>query len=139
MTERSAGCHWWCCLPDGTRDLSGTVRSASTKRCSRCSSQALIDPSWSIVEHYEREGRHYLVVVEKASVSPGLELLSPRELQVLAAAAIGQTNKVIAFELGLSDSTVRVHLARSGKKLRVNKRAELVALYLAHVAAPSVE
>ena len=109
------------------------MTSVSAKRCSRCSVQGVIDRSWSIIEHHERDGRHYLVVVEMPPPRPGLEALSPRELQVVAAAAVGQTSKVIAFELGLSDSTVRVLLARSARKLGVKRRAELVALYLSHV------
>ena len=96
-------------------------------------SQTLIDRRWTIVDHHERDGRHYLVVVGDRAT--GIELLSPRELQVLAAAAAGQTTKVIAFELGLSDSTVRVLLARTAKKLGVKKRADMVALYRAHTGA----
>jgi DNA-binding NarL/FixJ family response regulator len=109
----------------------GPLRSRERRRAED-EWRAVADRCWSIVDHHELDGRQYLIVVGNRPVSPGIEVLTPRELQVLAAAAIGQTNKVIAYELGLSDSTVRVLLARSAKKLGVKKRVELVALYLAH-------
>jgi DNA-binding NarL/FixJ family response regulator len=62
---------------------------------------------WSIVDHHEDAGRRYLVVVE----APAAESLTTREREVLAAAA-GHTSKAIAFDLGLSDSTVRVLMSR---------------------------
>jgi len=95
--------------------------------------RALAERSWTLVEHYERDGRQYLVIASDAVGPPGPGVLAPRELQVVASAAVGLTTKVIAHDLGLSDSTVRVLLARAAKKLGVKNRAELSALYLAHV------
>ncbi|MEO6095410.1 MAG: helix-turn-helix transcriptional regulator [Fibrobacteria bacterium] len=53
---------------------------------------------------------------ENAPAPAGLELLSPRERQVAALAELGRSNKVIAYELGLGHSTVRVLLARAAGK-----------------------
>ena len=60
--------------------------------------------------------------------APGLEDLSPRELQVLQAVADGNTNNEIGRLLGLSSLTVKSHLARIGRKAGTGDRAEMVAL-----------
>jgi two-component system response regulator FixJ len=54
--------------------------------------------------------------------------LSPREREVLDALMAGQSNKVIAFELGLSVRTVEVHRARMMDRLGVRQLAEAVRL-----------
>ena len=48
--------------------------------------------------------------------------LSPRERQVLDLITGGCTSKEVAFDLGLSDATVRVLYARAMKKLGRSKR-----------------
>jgi DNA-binding CsgD family transcriptional regulator len=76
-----------------------------------------------------------VVAVENVRVAPTPAVLSARERQVVAAAVTGRTNKLIAYELGLSDSTVRVLLGRAKRKLELRTRRELVALYAAHTNA----
>ena len=44
--------------------------------------------------------------------------------------ALGHSTKVIAYELGISDSTVRVLLRRVRNKLSVSTRAELLTALL---------
>lgn len=56
------------------------------------------------------------------------ETLTTRELQVLQAVALGQTNKAIAIKLGISDHTVKFHLASAMSKLGAASRAEAVAV-----------
>ncbi len=55
-----------------------------------------------------------------------VELLSPRELEVLRLAAKGLTNKAIGRTLGISDRTVQGHLANIYGKLGVGSRTEAV-------------
>jgi DNA-binding NarL/FixJ family response regulator len=52
--------------------------------------------------------------------------LTTRQLEVLALMAQGHTNKVIARELGLSENTIRVHVAAVLKNLGSNTRMEAV-------------
>jgi len=54
-------------------------------------------------------------------------LLTPRELEVLAAVANGLTNKEIARELDISRHTVKFHLESLMRKLGVSSRAEAVS------------
>ena len=56
--------------------------------------------------------------------------LTPRELDVLRAAARGLGNKQIGQELGMSPRTVQTHLTRIFGKLEVGSRTEAVLLAL---------
>ncbi len=55
-----------------------------------------------------------------------VETLTEREIEVLRALAGGLRNKEIAFQLGLSESTIKTHLASIFGKLGVTTRTEAV-------------
>lgn len=57
---------------------------------------------------------------------PLYEELTERELEVLALAGKGFTNKAIGMQLGISDRTVQGHLAKTYHKLDANSRTEAV-------------
>ncbi len=50
--------------------------------------------------------------------------LTPRELDILKLIAKGKTNKHIAIELNITESTVKVHVKNLLKKLRLRSRVE---------------
>jgi DNA-binding NarL/FixJ family response regulator len=52
--------------------------------------------------------------------------ISPRELMVLHQMAEGRSNKEIARELGVSDNTVKTHVARLLEKLDARRRTEAI-------------
>lgn len=54
--------------------------------------------------------------------------LTPRETEVMHLVASGRLNKQIAFELGTSEKTIKVHRARVMEKMRVSSVAELVRI-----------
>ena len=57
-----------------------------------------------------------------------IELLSPRELEVLRYVITGMLNKQIALKLDIVEKTVKVHRGRIMEKLCVDSVAELVRL-----------
>lgn len=59
---------------------------------------------------------------------PGIQRLSGREQQVVAALLAGATTAEIAAQLFVQQSTVRGYVTRALKKLRVEDRAALVRL-----------
>jgi DNA-binding NarL/FixJ family response regulator len=59
-----------------------------------------------------------------------LELLTPREREVLAGIADGRTNKEIAAELGISPRTVETHRESVMRKLRIRTVAGLTRFAL---------
>ena len=62
----------------------------------------------------------------------GVSGLTTRQLAVLEAVRRGKANKVIAYELNMCESTVKVHLRNIMKKLRVRNRTE--AAFMVHEA-----
>ena len=56
------------------------------------------------------------------------ELLTERELQVLPAVARGERNKEIAYQLGITERTVKAHLTNIYNKLGVDSRAAAVSV-----------
>jgi len=62
-----------------------------------------------------------------AREADGHALLTPRELEVLAALAEGMTNKAIARRLNISQHTVKFHVESLFRKLGARTRTEAVA------------
>ena len=63
---------------------------------------------------------------ETASVAARMATLSAREREVCELLVQGQLNKQVAADLGISESTVKVHRAKLMKKLGVGSLVELV-------------
>ncbi len=108
------------------RERTRTLGAIEPQRALR-RSRGLIDARWTLVDQYERGGSHYILARENAPAPSGSAGLSKRERQVVALATLGRTNKMIAYELGLAHSTVRVLMARASAKLHTASRRELVA------------
>ena len=57
-----------------------------------------------------------------------VESLTPREREVFALVVTGMLNKQIAFEMGISEKTIKVHRARVMQKMQAASLADLVRL-----------
>lgn len=69
-----------------------------------------------------------------------LAKLTPREHEVIQRVAGGQSNKVIAIELGISERTVELHRGRGMRKMQVRSVADLVRLLSGHTEdSPRIE
>jgi DNA-binding NarL/FixJ family response regulator len=78
---------------------------------------------------------HAALTIAASASTPNqrqLRPLSPREREAVSRAMLGESNKVIAYELGVSASTVGVLLHRAARKLGTRTRAELVARFREH-------
>jgi RNA polymerase sigma factor (sigma-70 family) len=64
----------------------------------------------------------------RSDLQERFQSLSAREREVITRVAEGDSNKVIAAELGLSEVTVKVHRARAMRKLRAKSLVELVKM-----------
>ena len=74
----------------------------------------------------------YLVAAGGSAPHDPVEPLTPRELQVLSLVADGLANKAIAASLGISDETVKFHLASILGKLGASNRTDAVRLAFIH-------
>ena len=63
----------------------------------------------------------------KVSSVPRQDTLSEREYEILQQVAAGSTNKQIAYQLGISDRTVKAHLTNIYNKFGVDSRAAAIA------------
>jgi len=70
--------------------------------------------------------RKVMAQVSGRSLAVPVERPTDRELEVLALAARGYTNKAIGLQLGISDRTVQGHLAKTFDKLQASSRTEAV-------------
>ncbi len=75
-----------------------------------------------------RSGEQRRRSAEKNNARRLLDLLTPREFEVMQLVITGMLNKQIAGELGTADKTVKVHRGRMMQKLGVTSVAELVHL-----------
>lgn len=64
-----------------------------------------------------------------------LDLLTPRERQVLEGLVAGLPNKTIGYDLGISPRTVEIHRARVMEKLQAKSLSDLVRIAIAAGAA----
>jgi two-component system response regulator FixJ len=63
-----------------------------------------------------------------ATAQTRLNGLTPRERDVLEGLVNGQSNKVVAYELGISPRTVEIHRANLMHKLEVNSLSEALRI-----------
>lgn len=89
--------------------------------------RGLVSARWSLVDHFDADGRRYVVAMRNPPAGRAIRALSERENQVAALAAMGHPHKLIAYALGLAPSTVAGHLRRAIRKLGLRDRTELVA------------
>ncbi|MGO8994419.1 MAG: response regulator [Polyangiaceae bacterium] len=69
---------------------------------------------------------------------PGLDELTPRELEILRHVARGLSNSEIADELTIGEATVKTHVARMLMKLGLRDRVQAVVLaYEARIVTPT--
>jgi DNA-binding CsgD family transcriptional regulator len=90
---------------------------------------ALVGGRWSLIDRFDSDGRRFLVARRNEALLQTRAPLSQRECQVAALVALGHSNKIVSYELGLAPSTVATHLANAMTKLGVVSRVELVQVF----------
>ncbi len=90
--------------------------------------QGLAAGRWSLVDRFESDGRRYVIAHRNDPDVVDPRALTLTERQVAGLAALGRSNKVIAYELGISVNTVGALLSRAARKLGVKSRADLARM-----------
>ncbi|MDI3565495.1 response regulator transcription factor [Bradyrhizobium sp. Arg816] len=73
----------------------------------------------------------------RAAIERSVTDLTPREQQVLAELELGLPNKLIAAKLGLSESTVKMHIQHIMRKCAAHNRTEAVLRWRGRLPAQS--
>jgi len=81
-----------------------------------------------IEEALDRSAEQRRRAVERNAARRLLDLLTPREFEVMQFVITGRLNKQVADKLGMAEKTVKVHRGRVMQKLGVTSVAELVRL-----------
>lgn len=92
--------------------------------------KGLVDGTWTLVDNFDTDGRHYIVAKRNAPQDVSVGRLGPRERQCAILAASGASDKLIGYELGLSPSTVATHLQRARARLGCASRVALCRIAL---------
>jgi FixJ family two-component response regulator len=82
----------------------------------------------AIAQALDRDRRQRAELAEREVLAGRWSSLTPREREVLALVARGLLNKQIAFELGASEKTIKIHRGRGMHKLRIASVPELVGV-----------
>jgi DNA-binding NarL/FixJ family response regulator len=83
-----------------------------------------------------RHIRERTAAAGKRRLSPA-DRLTPREREIVAAVAAGQSNREVAQRLSLAEDTIKHHISNVFDKLGVSNRAELAAYAASHGLAPA--
>jgi DNA-binding NarL/FixJ family response regulator len=91
--------------------------------------RGLVSGRWSLVDHFDSDGRRFVVALRNDPTVTDPRALTLRERQVAYFASLGYTNKLIAYALGVSSASVSLHLKEAAHKLRVTSRTDLAAFF----------
>ena len=87
--------------------------------------RSLVAGRWTLVDRIESDGRRLIIAERNDPEAPGSPNLARLTRQVLLYGALGHSPKVIAYELGVSRSTVSRQLARGMAALGLRNSGEL--------------
>jgi len=90
----------------------------------------LTDAAAAATSRERSDGSGDVLAASEASPTPGYELLTPRELEVITLMAAGETNGGIGNRLALSPGTVKTHIKNILRKLGAANRAQAVSRFL---------
>jgi len=76
----------------------------------------------------KEDEKYRLEHAEINNIQRRVDSLTPREHEVFSLVVTGMLNKQIAFDLGMSEKTVKVHRARVMQKMKAESLADLVRM-----------
>jgi len=88
--------------------------------------KALVRGRWSVVDWFDSDGRRFVLARPNPPKVFDPRGLSAQECQVVTFVLLGDTNKLIAYRLGLSQGRVSVLLKSAMHKLGAKSKAQLV-------------
>src|SRR5262249_2180953 len=91
--------------------------------------QGLVDGQWSIVDHFDSDGKRFVLAMKNApEVAPRADL-SPQDRRIAALVAMGHRDKDVAYMLGITPGTVAASLRRIRTALGAKTRADIARIW----------
>jgi DNA-binding CsgD family transcriptional regulator len=87
--------------------------------------QGLLSGEWSLLDWTDTDGSRFFLAIRNDPETAAPKSLTRKEAQVATYVAQGHPYKVVAYELGLSVSTIATHLRKALDKLGLASRSEL--------------
>ncbi len=91
--------------------------------------QGLVCGRWSMVDHFDTDGRRYVVAFRNDVAIGDPRGLTPREHEVAELVGVGESGKAISYRLGVSEAAVSAAVTSAVRKLGLAGRAELAAFF----------
>lgn len=107
------------------KTMEGEALSRAIHRAVRGEPVVADEMTGKLVEVYRQATAPVPPVAEPASQSGAL---SPRETDILRGIARGDSNKVIARDLGIAETTVKIHVQHILRKLGVSSRVQVAVI-----------
>jgi len=112
---------------DPVEALRGAARTVLSRRCSLQQIIAALHAAAAGLVVMEGSSLESLLRAPRTVLQP-MEPLTAREIEVLRLLADGESNKIIAYRLGISEHTVKFHVTSIMAKLGAGSRTEAAML-----------
>jgi two-component system nitrate/nitrite response regulator NarL len=113
------------------KTIEGDALVAAILRAMRGESVVAEEMTGKLVAAYRDAAAPPAAPAPRAPVSP-LEQLSPREQDILRGIARGASNKEIGRDLGIAETTVKIHVQHVLRKLDVSSRVQAAVIATEH-------
>ncbi|MCP9447378.1 MAG: helix-turn-helix transcriptional regulator [Nitrospira sp.] len=91
--------------------------------------EGLVQGRWSLVDHFDSDGRRFVLAIKNDPRFPDLRGLTLRERQVAELIGQGHSGKEISYMLGIARSAVTNSTTRAARKLGLSSLTELTAFF----------
>ena len=88
--------------------------------------QGLLAGKWSLVDHFDTDGKRFLLARRNEANIPPNSGLTRRQRQVVFYASLGMSTKETAYAIGVAENTISAHLSAGLAKLGMKSRAQLI-------------
>jgi two-component system nitrate/nitrite response regulator NarL len=112
------------------KTIEGDALAQAIRRVMRGESIIAPEMTGKLIDAYRGSAAPSTPITVEA-ISP-LDQMSPRELDILRGIAGGASNKEIARELGIAETTVKIHVQHVLRKLDVGSRVNAAVIAAAH-------
>ena len=97
--------------------------------------RAILAEQIAELDHCLKQAQGLRAIDDATHASGDYDKLTGAEKRVFAELASGKPNKIIAYDLGISEATVKAHVSKILKKLKVHSRNRAIALFGVRLAS----